>query len=305
MVPSFPNLKPLAIEDRTLVESFTDKLPPYSDFNFNNLWAWNIDGERQISILNNNLVVKFTDYRTSDPFISFFGNNQVISTANTLLAYTKAEGLKPELKFITEDTISNLKGGYAGLLITEDKDNHDYIFLIENIAKADLGVLKTRHKLVKRFLLDNPSVIFRSQKIQAGSHHEQIFSILDCWCKHKEAQNKPCEVANETIALKRLLATAHQHRLILSTVYLNNKMLGFSIDELLPGGYALSHFIKADVNYHGIYEFMNQQVASYLLELGLLYWNWEQDLNLDGLRKLKQSYHPNHFLKKFIITNQL
>lgn len=303
MLSTFPNFKPLSIEDRKLVESFTDKLAPYSDFNFNNLWAWNIDGGRQISILNDNLVVKFTDYRTSHPFISFFGNNQVIETAKTLLSYAEAQGLKPELKFITEDTVIGVKGSRTDLLITEDNDNHDYIFLLQNIAKAESGYLKTRHKMVKRFLSDNPSVIFQSQKIQTKSHHEQIFSILDCWCKHKEVQNKPCEVANETMALKRLLATVKQHRLILSTVYLNNKMLGFSIDELLPNDYALSHFIKADIHYSGIYEFINQQVATYLLEQGKIYWNWEQDLNLEGLRKLKQSYNPNHFLKKFIITN--
>ena len=34
---------------------------------------------------------------------------------------------------------------------------------------------------------------------------------------------------------------------------------------------------------------------------GVEFWNWQQDLNIPGLRKLKMSYKPIGFLKKFFV----
>ena len=42
-IPDFPTFRPLAVSDRSLVESATSPFPPYSDFGFTSLWAWNTD----------------------------------------------------------------------------------------------------------------------------------------------------------------------------------------------------------------------------------------------------------------------
>lgn len=303
MHPKFPDFKILTIEDKELVESFTDKIPPYSDFNFTNLWAWNIDGGRKISILNNNLVILFTDYRTTEPTFSFLGENMIDETAETLLAYTKDYGVEPQLNFVPEALAINLES--QKLNIREDITNHDYIFSVAEIANPQNNDLKTKCRLANCFLEKNPDAYFTIQKLQNDTLREQIFSVLHCWGENKKAKDKEYEIENEELAIKRLLETAGEHRLMLSGVYLDKQMIGFSIDELLPNNYALSHFIKADINYKGIYEFLNQQVAGYLEQQGVKYWNWEQDLNIEGLKQLKLSYRPSHYLKKYIITTEI
>lgn len=94
-IPRFPIFKSLTISDRLAVEKLLEPFPPYSDFNFTSLWAWDTSEERMISELNGNLVVRFTDYGTNAPFLSFLGVNKTIDTANMLFDYCGANDLAP------------------------------------------------------------------------------------------------------------------------------------------------------------------------------------------------------------------
>ena len=81
----FPKFKSIELSDKQEVEKITFRFPPYSDFNFSNLLAWDLKREMGFSILNNNLVVKFTDYVNGQPFLSFLGDNMVNETARELI----------------------------------------------------------------------------------------------------------------------------------------------------------------------------------------------------------------------------
>src|SRR5574343_1109613 len=98
MIPEFPNFKNLELSDKKSIDNFTKKHPPYSDFNFTSMWVWNTTEEIQISILNDNLVVKFTDYLNGDHFYSFLGTNKIKETTNILLDYTEKTNNKAELR---------------------------------------------------------------------------------------------------------------------------------------------------------------------------------------------------------------
>lgn len=301
MLPSFPDFKNLQLNDRPHVEAFTRKHRPYSDFNFTNLWTWDFEGTRKVCELNGNLAILFTDYRTAEPSLSFLGDNKAGETSLALLNFAKDNGINPILKFIPEETA--LQVNHSELTVTEDPHNFDYIFSTSDIAYPLHKKLKSKRQLAHRFITDNPQAKFESRDLADTSIHSHILDMLYRWEQNKLLQNKVCELAYEEIAIQRLLSTAKDHSLILSCAFLDNKMIAFSIDELLPGNFALSHFIKGDINYRGIYEYVNQQVADLLLEHNRDHWNWEQDLNLDGLRKLKESYRPAYFLKKYTISN--
>ena len=98
MIPTFPNFKKLEISDKKEVEEYTSNFPPYSDFNFTSLWAWDTNEKRMISKLNGNLVVQFTDYITCEPFFSFLDYS---SHSNTII-------VKVNEKFIRFPKISTL-----------------------------------------------------------------------------------------------------------------------------------------------------------------------------------------------------
>src|SRR3989344_4278099 len=107
-LPEFPKFKNLELSDKEAIEKITHKFPPYSDFNFVSMWSWDVKGEMRVSTLHGNLVVRFTDYLTGQPFYSFLGDSKVNETAEALLQLSKEEGLKAELKLVPEDSIKKL-----------------------------------------------------------------------------------------------------------------------------------------------------------------------------------------------------
>jgi hypothetical protein len=78
-------------------------------------------------------------------------------------------------------------------------------------------------------------------------------------------------------------------------------MVAYTVAEALTVDMLLIHFEKGDTQYKGIYQAINQKflensAAEYT------FVNREQDLNDEGLRKAKLSYHPEDFLRKFRVT---
>lgn len=300
MIPIFPAFKRISLDDELDIKFYTNKYKPYSSFNFTNVWAWNTKEKRMISKLNDNLVFYLTDYKTSEPFLSFLGTNDVEDTTRKLIEYAIESKISPTLRFLMKESVNEIKT--SDIKIDEDVDSFDYIFSLSQLANPQGSKFKTKRHLANRFQVENPDAIFKICDLNDINVQKQIISVLRRWENNKKNDNKIYDLEHEEIAICRLLKTASKHKLILSCIYLHDVMLGFSIDEVLPDNYAIAHFIKADNSFKGIYEFFNEKISQHLLKQGVLLWNWQQDLNIEGLRQLKTSYHPVGFLKKYSVS---
>ena len=299
MIPQFPQFKSIEVDDRKAVESHTHRFLPYSDFNFTSLWAWDTNGERKMSELNSNLVVRFTDYRTHEPFLSFLGTGEPEQTARTLIEFCRAEGLPQILRLMPEDSIGGLLSG--DFQIDEDIDNFDYVYSIPDLASLQGNSYMSKrgraNKFKRTFPEAHPEVIDLTDKaLQVG-----IQEIIDIWERKKIADGKSYEVEHERAAVRRLCETADSHSLSAMAVSLRGKMIAFSLEEILPEQYTICHFWKADSSHPGIFDFLMQEKARHLQTQGALYMNYEQDLGIPTLRTAKHSFRPVKFLKKYNI----
>ena len=78
-------------------------------------------------------------------------------------------------------------------------------------------------------------------------------------------------------------------------------MAAYTVAEALTPDTLVIHFEKGDTQYKGIYQAINQMFLAH--EADSYKWvNREQDLNDEGLRKAKLSYHPADFLRKYRVT---
>lgn len=300
MIPEFPNFKKIEMSDKIEVEKFVSKFPSYSAFNFTNLFVWDIRNDRKISKLNDNLVILFTDYDTSEPFLSFLGDNECNDTVLRLLNFAKMNKIFPQLRFITQESIKRLT--LPDLQIHEDRDNFDYIFSISELANLKGIKFKKHRHLASKFSKEYPEAVFRLEDLRNPLIQKKIIKLLERWENCKKKQNKTYDLRFEKRALNYLLENSSNFQLVVSCIFIYDEMIGFSIDEILPNKSTMSHFIKADNSYRGIYEFLNTELANYLLKQKIELWNWQQDLSLINLRETKLGYRPVGFLKRYIVS---
>lgn len=302
MIPNFPQFKKLEISDKTDVEKFTSKYPPYSDFNFVSLLSWNIKDEMRLSVLNDNLVVHFNDYLTGKLFYSFLGDNKINETVEELLELSKKEGLEPKIKLVSEISIKNIdRKKYQ---VEEDPNNYDYIYKNENLANFSGEKFKNKRCLLKKFeasYLDSHILI--SSDIDDKTK-EDIFRLDKKWAQDKVGKMMDFDIKNEIQAVKNFfisLPDLTDSKFLFLCLYINTELIGFSISSIINQDYILCHFSKGNTKYSGVYEYMLKKYGENAVKISH-FMNYEQDLGLPGLRFSKNSFRPVSFLKKYVIV---
>lgn len=297
MIPQFPQFKSIEQSDRAGVDAHTSQYDPYTDFNFNCLWSWDELSKRMISELNGNLVVKFTDYATYEPFLSFLGANDQEGTTRALIEYCKSESLPTTLRLMPEVSVDGLDPSMFA--IEESRGDFDYIFSTQEHADLPGGKFQKKRSEANRFWRENPSGRFDLIDMGDPEVQKQIIETIEVWEQNKIAQNKDYEIAHELTATRRLLNTDRPDVLCGAGLYIEKKMIGYAIGEELPNKYALVHFMKSTNAQKGGSEALMQAYAKYLLSRQCEYMNFESDLGFEYVRRHKMSLRPVKFLKRY------
>lgn len=299
MIPAFPTFKYITADDREEVEKYTGECAKYSDYNFVSLFGWDTGGERMLSLLNGNLVVKFTDYTTHDPFLSFVGTHKVEETARILLEYARDTGIEVVLKLLPEETARLITA--PEFCITEDRSNFDYVYHIPTLTDPHDARTKKVRAQMERFMNIHTDARCDITHKLSPDMRDSVCATLAKWEEKKRTSNPSFVSTHEEAAIHRLFEESSWHDILLTGVYVDKTLCAFSIDDI-SGSSAMSHFYKADTTYTGIYDYMNYKIAYHLETLGITKWNWQQDLGLDALRRAKLKYPVDHYLKKYTGT---
>ncbi len=299
MIPEFPQFKKLELKDKEWIENITSKYPPYSDFNFVSMWSWDTMGETRISQHNGNLIVRFNDYLTCEPFYSFLGNNNVNDTAKKIFEYVKKTGSVATLKLVPEDSIKDLDKSIFS--IEEDADNFDYVYSTEKISGFSGAEHANSRRLTNRFIRTNPDICIKLLDLTRDEDSNHVLKLNDSWEKNKKSN---LDIGNQEKALMRLILAAKYFSLTNVGVFINNELVSFTINEKLNNQYSISHFAKFNIKYSGAYLHSMKVTTEKLFKEGYEYINCEQDLGLLGLRSSKKALCPIFFLKKYFIRER-
>lgn len=299
-IPTFPEFKHLDLKDHAEIDRFTRQHPPYSDFNFVNLFCYDTTGDCQVSILNGNLVVRFRDYVTLDPFHSFLGCNRVAETVERLMALSREQGVQPLLRLVPESCLRGaLDDLNEGFVVAEDPDSADYIIDAPSLIALSSGRWRNKRKAAGKFKRSHPQHALRQIDLHDTHTQEQIGRLFHAWAekRHKTAD----ETQNEMRVLERVLRHSPQFRLVSLGVFLNGRLEGFTINQVVHDGYYMGLFGKTNPDCCGLAVVLESETAKLIAPLGCKYMNYQQDLGLDGLKRHKCSWHPTAYLRKFTL----
>ena len=300
VIPTFPEFKHLDIEDREAIDEIARQHPPYSEFNFTNLFCYDTVGDCQVSILHGNLVVRLRDYVTLEPSFSFLGHNKAADTIHSLIDLAQEQSLLPALRFIPESSIRGLLDlPGAAFMISEDHDSFDYLIAVSDLMELATERWRSKRKAANRFKRSHPECELRQLDLRAPQTQQDIRRLFHTWAKKRDKSQH--ETRNELAAIVRLMQYSGQFRLVSLGAFLDGQLEGFTINEVVHDDHYMGHFGKSNPEYPGLTVYLESETARVMDTFGCRAMNYQQDLGLAGLKKFKHSWHPTSYLRKFTI----
>ncbi len=300
MIPAFPAFKKLELSDHKEVEKFTKKISPCSsDFNFAGTWSWDVQDSMQISQLHENYIIRFINYVTGEPFYTYLGTNKTNETLSSLLDLSLQEKIEPEVKLILERYTEGIDRNI--FTVDEDRDNFDYIYDLEELKNFKGHAFESKRGMIHRFLRKYPEATVKTLSLGDPETQQKIINLYKTWVDSKTQKDEHYASHEEIVVIERFFLAWNQFETVSTGVFVDHKLVAFSINELTDEEYVMSHVVKADDAYTGIYAYLMQETAKVLHALGRKYLNFEQDLGIPSLRQAKTLFRPSFFLRKYII----
>lgn len=297
-IAKYPNYSKLQIKHKKIFDTYSNKYGYYCDFDFIDLFAWDLDDNVGVSILNKNLVVRRQDYLNGTEYYSIIGSNKIDDSLSELLRKTS------ELRLVPKVVVDNIKNPHK-FIIENDRDSYDYIYNVKDLVELKGNKYKNIRNRLSNFKREYPD--YNKLEVSTTSivnldRFKNFQDVFYAWTKDKNLSDR--KTRREKIALNRLLSHSDSFDLLIIEIKLGNELVAFSINHIAAPGYAITHFEKAIKIHKYFNSYVIYQVARLQDEFGCKKVNWEDDLGFPGLRQNKSSYHPAEMLNKYQIKSR-
>ena len=225
-------------------------------------------------------------------------DNKIKSAIDNILSDAKSYGKKVIFNSITEDAKNVLLKFYDGKFDIEDSnDLYEYVYNVDDLAYLNGSKYYNKRNEVKSFFRKYEGHI-AIKKIEEGDV-SSIKKLYKLWMDVSEERNNNPQLQFENAALDIAFDNYNELGIIGLAVYIDNNIVGFIIGAKLNDEYIDAMIEKGDINYKGIYRVLNSEFPKMCVN-EYKYINLEEDLGIEGLRKMKLLYHPSHLIKKYV-----
>ena len=219
------------------------------------------------------------------------------------LAKMKSISPQPVIARVTEKDREYISENFKGIFeFTEDAGSFDYIYDIGKMASLAGKKLAKKRNHVNGFI-----------KTYEDWHTEEISfgNLLKCrdflklWYADR-LENSDAKGIDSLLAEKKALFDVLENFDGVMAdgiaLFIGKKICALTIGQRISEHTYDVVFEKADECVKGAYNMINREFSRYIMNKykDIKYLNRENDLNLEGLRRAKNSYKPEMLLKKYI-----
>ncbi|MBV7274255.1 DUF2156 domain-containing protein [Clostridiaceae bacterium UIB06] len=294
------DFKKLTLKDKELFQKYIN---PYKflscEYSFTTLYIWKDACDVQYAIYKDALIIKKKDFEGNYHFMQPLGYKEDLQGILEYLSQYKIKnGMKYIFKDLEEDFIEKIKALQIedkNMYIKEDRDNFDYLYEAEKLIKLSGKKLHGKKNHYNSFVKEYS---YEVKEIIGEKVISDVIRAAEKW--YCENNNNDKMLYYETAAIKDLVQNMDLFNLKGIAVYVEDQVAAFSLGEKLNDKLAVIHVEKGDMNYRGVYSFINKTFVDMCFS-DVKIINREQDLGIEGLRKAKLSYYPFKLEKKFIL----
>ncbi|MEL7570102.1 MAG: phosphatidylglycerol lysyltransferase domain-containing protein [Eubacteriaceae bacterium] len=265
--------------------------------NFTNLFSWaDVYNYRAVKI-NNFCAVK-ADYDKDYPYYIYpTGSGDISPVIEQLIKDAESNGHKFTMAGLQKENIDELEQIFPGRFIfTPNRDIFDYIYSIDKLVSLSGNKLHSKRNHINYF----------KQNFKWSFELIDDSNICDCWdmtvdwCIKNGCKDDP-ELSEELCSVRKCYKNFKELGLEGGMLIANNKIVAYTMGEILNSNTYVIHIEKAFNDVRGAYQMINQQFAAAVKQNHphIEYINREEDMGFEGLRKSKLSYYPDILLEKY------
>jgi len=289
------DFKPLDFSQKETIDSYLMHGKERGcEYSFANMFLWG----RQKAAFINGFLVFFSQYNRRTVYTYPVGNGDKKAVIERIMEDAQKRGIPCRLSGLIDEECQELEQLFPGKFrIHCDRDSFDYVYNIDDMADLKGRKYQKKRNHTNRFRIDHPDYVLRPLDEEILPAAEEM---IGRWYEDRLQEDPSKDYHLERSAIRKALH--------------NRQALGLDGLVLLDGGNVLAvtlgcrlndntfdiNFEKARADTDNAYSVINQEFARYLREKypDVRYLNREDDLGLEGLRKAKESYLPDHLVEK-------
>ncbi len=285
--PSFPDLKPVGMEDGPLIRDFLARFPSDAcEMTFANIYIWREHEKPKYGIHNSNLCVLCSPPNEPPYFLQPVGETALAGTVDSCLE------LAPRLSRVPEAFALRHCASHR---LDPDPGNFDYVYASEDLARLKGKKYDGKRNRIRKF---ERTPAYRYGKL-GPENIDGCRALFEEWFNGKGITDPG--IRAEEAAILAALGDAEPLGLTGGVVEVEGKVQAFSIGEPLSRDTAVIHIEIANPAFPGLAQYINREFVRREWS-GFAFINREQDVGHPGLRKAKESYHPHHLVKKYNVA---
>lgn len=263
------------------------------EYSFANLNMW---GRQRAAILGDYLVL-FSQFERKSVYPYPRGCGDIQPVLDAIIHDAGARGIPCRISSMSAGECDVLERLYPGkFYFHTDRDSYDYVYKVEDLALLKGKHYQSKRNFVNRFWANHPDCQVLPLEESTLPAARQL---LDEW--YLSRVTAPGDFHLEQVAIQRGFDKMDALGLEGIVLMEDGKALAMTMGSFLCDTTFDIHFEKAADGVDGAYAAINQSFAKHLMDKypQLCWLNREDDLGIEGLRKAKLSYHPDHLVEKY------
>ena len=270
------------------------------EYNFTNIYLWSRAYPQKIARLDGRLLVRIQG-RLGLCYLYPAGEGPLSAAVDAMAADAASHSVPLTLVCVTQEQKAALEATCPGrFTFEEDRDGFDYLYDVNRLADLPGKKLHAKRNHIHRFDEQVPDWLL--EPITPANVPECV-ELERQWAaiRQEEAGEDVEAISEETIAV--IEALYHMEKLGLegALIRADGSPVAFSLGGFITPECFDVNFEKSFGDIQGAYPVINRELARLIRARHpqVKWFNREDDMGLDGLRRAKLSYYPDILLTKY------
>lgn len=265
------------------------------EYNFANLYLW---GRQRAAFYKDSLVF-FSQFNRKSVYLFPLTHGDLKPALEAIIHDARTRDIPCRLTGLMQSDCERLEQLFPGRFrFHVDRNGFDYVYALEELAELKGRKFQRKRNHLNRF---RQNYVGYTVEPITEENTAEVVQLLDRWYADRLLADPHADFIMEQKAIYKALH--HREELGMEGIVLryNGQLLAMTMGSPLSANTFDVQFEKALDFADGAYPAINWEFARYLqAKYPALQWlNREDDLGLEGLRKAKLAYCPDHMIEKW------